>query len=263
MANANAGPTATAASISRSAKDLDQLWSSHLLRENSGPYFSAVYPHIDRYLVQHRCRGSLLDLGCGFGGKSAVFAEMGFRVTGLDGDSQRIARARKVNPHISFLHHDISTGLPFPDNSFDVLFSCSVFQYLDHARVLAECRRILKPGGTLILTENLKNNPVTRAGRTLLKLRKHTYQSYPWNHFTYGEMKALRPSFQDTLLEVFHFSSPLAHAKSLQRFYPLFSKLDRQLLRFRLFRDLAWMALFCGKTKYAGIENSGRKTHPW
>jgi len=37
------------------------------------------------------------------------------------------------------------TALPFPNHSFDVVFSCSVLQYVDQRRTLAECNRVLRP----------------------------------------------------------------------------------------------------------------------
>lgn len=52
----------------------------------------------------------------------------------------------------TFMHWDVLKGLPYDDNVVDLIFSCHVlehFSYDDGAKLLAECARVLKPGGVL------------------------------------------------------------------------------------------------------------------
>ncbi|MBO9634606.1 MAG: class I SAM-dependent methyltransferase [Chitinophagaceae bacterium] len=59
--------------------------------------------------------------------------------------------ARRRNPAISFLEEDLE-DLPFADNSFDVVSGFNSFQYAgSFESALLEAKRVLKPGGRLVL----------------------------------------------------------------------------------------------------------------
>ena len=96
----------------------------------------------------------VLDLGCGFGGRTAYFAEMGAKsVTGVEVGADMVAetiafaRQRGVSVRASV---GCGERLPFPDNSFDVITSYDVFEHVASLPdTLAECYRVLRPGGTL------------------------------------------------------------------------------------------------------------------
>lgn len=189
--------------------DNEKSWGDKIESQQGRNHFYDVNPFIREYLKTIMCRGALLDLGCGYGQISNIFNEIGFNVTGIDGDSQRISEAKLKYPKIDFMCYNIKDILPFEDNSFDVLFTCSVFQYLEHETILKECKRVLKDGGSIIMLENLKNNPITRLGRAYLKITNHNYHSYPWNHFTVSEIIKISKDFQSTSLNFFHVLSPL------------------------------------------------------
>ena len=108
----------------------------------------------------------VLDIGAGLGGLMRQGAALGFHLTGLDIThrfnvlNQAISRLAMTQPT-----NDSSAGklrcvtgdacaLPFSDASFDaVLFQHSLMNMPDPARVLAECRRVLRPGGQLVMHE--------------------------------------------------------------------------------------------------------------
>ncbi len=120
-------------------------------------FFAPFIPFINETLLSHSIlNGNLLDLGCGFGEKANVFRKIGFKVTGIDYDRERILKARADFQEIDFRHFEFKQQLPFSDNTFDVVFSCSVLQYVDHRLVLDECKRVLKPGGALYLLKTLR-----------------------------------------------------------------------------------------------------------
>lgn len=62
------------------------------------------------------------------------------------------------------------SSLPFPDHCFDAAYACCVFHHIphaDHSDALAELRRVLRPGGLLMIYEHNPFNPLTvRAVRT-------------------------------------------------------------------------------------------------
>ncbi|MEK7097455.1 MAG: class I SAM-dependent methyltransferase, partial [Patescibacteria group bacterium] len=99
----------------------------------------------------------VLDLGCGTGLLSPVFADDVY--TGIDIDPKYIELARGNYPNKSFL---ISGGqkLHFPDGHFDfVLLSCTLHHTDDTMaqNILSEVRRILrKPNGRCLLIDNIQ-----------------------------------------------------------------------------------------------------------
>jgi SAM-dependent methyltransferase len=94
---------------------------------------------------------AVLDVGCGAGVEVVRFARGGAHVVGLDLADSAAALARQ-NLHQQGVPAGVLTGdgqaLPFPDNQFDFVYAHGVVQYAaDDRRVVAECRRVLRPGG--------------------------------------------------------------------------------------------------------------------
>jgi SAM-dependent methyltransferase len=97
---------------------------------------------------------SVLEVGCGAGTDLVRFARGGARVTGVDLAASAIELAQ-ANFTQQGLDADLRVAngeaLPFPDESFDLVYAHGVVQYTaDPQRLVDECRRVLKPGGTAI-----------------------------------------------------------------------------------------------------------------
>jgi ubiquinone/menaquinone biosynthesis C-methylase UbiE len=99
----------------------------------------------------------ILDCPTGFGRHALVLAEAGYRVTGLDRSETLLAEAERrrgdaESPH--FIRGDYRE-LPFEDASFDAVLNLfSSLGYLERDEdvgVLREFRRVLRPGGALIV----------------------------------------------------------------------------------------------------------------
>lgn len=98
----------------------------------------------------------ILDVGCGTGEFPAALQrrQPGTAVIGTD-LSERMLRVAAAKPDAAeALVCADWHALPFRDHSFDVLISVSVLHYLHNpGRALAETRRVLRPGGRLVLTD--------------------------------------------------------------------------------------------------------------
>ena len=101
---------------------------------------------------------TLLDVACGTGGPALqLVRETGATVVGVDAHAEAIAMATSAagaEPRARFEQVDASKPLPFPDESFDAI-SCidAIHHFPDRAAVLAEWRRLLRPGGVMLYTD--------------------------------------------------------------------------------------------------------------
>jgi len=103
-------------------------------------------------------KGKALDLGCGTGNYTVELYKRGFDVIGFDASEKMLEIARRKLPDVKFIKGD-AYKLPFPDESFDVVLSVTMFEFIHQPeKVVNEIYRILKPGGeALIGTMNGKS----------------------------------------------------------------------------------------------------------
>lgn len=104
----------------------------------------------------------ILDAGCGTGPLAAELRARGAVMTGFDGSPAMVELARRrLGDDVPLHVADLAQPLPFADNAFDDVVASLVLHYLeDWLAPLAELRRVLKPGGRLILSVN---HPTVRA----------------------------------------------------------------------------------------------------
>jgi ubiquinone/menaquinone biosynthesis C-methylase UbiE len=119
----------------------------------------AIFDRYARELVE-RARpigpsDRILDLGCGTGIVARVLRERlggAARITGLDASPAMVEMAKSVTPDIDFREGN-AMALPFGDHSFDLVVSHQMLQFVpDRALALREARRVLSPGGRLLLS---------------------------------------------------------------------------------------------------------------
>jgi SAM-dependent methyltransferase len=99
----------------------------------------------------------ILDVGCGAGPLLAALRDRGAIVTGIEPSAKMLDLARQRLGDGAALHHGGLGGdpLPFPDAAFDDAIACLVLHYLaDWEAPLADLRRVLVPGGRLIVAVN-------------------------------------------------------------------------------------------------------------
>jgi len=103
----------------------------------------------------------LLEVGCGVGAQTEILLERfpQLHITGVDASKTQLEQARKhirsigKKDVVDFVEVD-ALNLPFSEDTFDAAFYC---WFLEHVQnpidVLAETRRVLKPGGLIICNE--------------------------------------------------------------------------------------------------------------
>ncbi len=100
----------------------------------------------------------ILDIGCGIGGSSLYLAEK-FPATQVTGITLSPVQANRATARSSEFGLETRTkfvvadalAMPFADNQFDLIWSLESGEHMpDKRKFLAEARRVLKPGGTLI-----------------------------------------------------------------------------------------------------------------
>jgi SAM-dependent methyltransferase len=140
-----------------------------------------------------RCpeEGDLLDVPCGFGRHAGPLAQAGYRVTGVDRSPTLLdeARRRSEDADAPRLVRADYRSLPFEDESFDAALNLfSSLGYLgDEAdtEVLAEIRRVLRPGARLVI-ETMHRDLLVRdfserdwrlAGEGRLLLEQRTFET--------------------------------------------------------------------------------------
>lgn len=95
----------------------------------------------------------VLDLAAGTGTSSVPFAEAGAEVIAGDISEGMLAEGRRRNPGITYVYAD-ALDLPFEDEEFDVVTVSFGFRNMqDSVRALSEMRRVLGPGGRLVICE--------------------------------------------------------------------------------------------------------------
>ena len=112
--------------------------------------------HLHRYAIAIELakNKSVLDIACGEGYGSHLLAAHSATVTGIDIDAETIeaAKIKYKHPHLNFLTADVQ-NIPLADASFDVAISFETLEHItDHDKMVAGLKRVLKPGGILLIS---------------------------------------------------------------------------------------------------------------
>ncbi|MBA0125029.1 class I SAM-dependent methyltransferase [Haloechinothrix sp. YIM 98757] len=99
------------------------------------------------------CAGAtVLEAGCGEGYGAGLIASRARRVVAMDYDAATVTHAARGYPDVDVLLGDLAS-LPVGDATIDVVATFQVIEHLaDQHGFLAECHRVLRPGGTLLVT---------------------------------------------------------------------------------------------------------------
>lgn len=114
---------------------------------------------LDQFAERLRDRGAVCDLGCGPGHVARYLAERGQNVIGVDLSPGMVVQATALNPGIPFRVGDM-LALDVPDESWAGIVAFYSIIHIPREQVVAvlsEMRRVLAPGGSLLLAFHIGN----------------------------------------------------------------------------------------------------------
>lgn len=121
-----------------------QWWIDGFTNGVDPEYVEQIIPLAVEELAGHQY---VLDLGCGDGQIARALAENGAEVLGVDPTQLHIDIATQRGGGPQYVLGG-ATDIPAPDNSFDAVVACLVFEHIDQLEeAMAEVARVLKPGG--------------------------------------------------------------------------------------------------------------------
>ena len=147
------------------ADSYDAHYLNHFLFR---PSYRILMEELYHWRGYHGTPYDLLDIGCGSGTLITLLGATKLpvrRLVALDYAEQmcRVAREKARAhgcEHIAYVNGD-SEHLPFPDACFDVITCSNSFHHYPHQQeVVIEMRRLLRPGGRLMLIDGFRDNVV-------------------------------------------------------------------------------------------------------
>lgn len=137
---------------------------------NSLNYWNQMHTHYDRdaiavddWLDQYAalidaCDTPILDLGCGSGNDTLYLLRKGKQVYAVDQSENAIRNITKNFPEVAEAKvMNMLDGIDYPDNTFDIVIADLSLHYFDAStthKILSDIRRILRPGGHLLVRVN-------------------------------------------------------------------------------------------------------------
>ena len=123
----------------------------------------------------------VLDAGCGTGIYSIELAKEGAKVTGLDASLGMLewarAKAGRAGRKIDLIKAD-ARNIPFPDGHFDLVLSvCMLCFVRERQAALLEMKRVLRPGGKVVIAMLNSRSPWASFRRVKGLFRKSVYRS--------------------------------------------------------------------------------------
>ena len=125
-------------------------------RMTTGKLGQIEYEHLHRYLFARAlCRGlDVLDIASGEGYGTALLAQSARSVVGVEIDPATVGHAARAyaRPNLRFMQGD-ARQIPLPDHAVDMVVSFETIEHFhEHGAFLDEVRRVLRPGGRVVMS---------------------------------------------------------------------------------------------------------------
>lgn len=128
----------------------------------------------------------VLDIACGEGYGSHLLAEVAVSVLGVDIDAPtiRLAADKYLRPRLAFLQRS-ADAMPAADASIDLVVSFETLEHHDrHEEMMREIRRVLAPGGLLLMSTPDKSHYLAGNPHHVKELRRDEFVALVSRHFT-------------------------------------------------------------------------------
>jgi ubiquinone/menaquinone biosynthesis C-methylase UbiE len=235
--------------------------------------FTAITAPENKYILKYigPLKGKrILEVGCGFGEASIYFAKNGAKVVASDISQKMVNFVKKLS---AFNKTKIEVRkfscehIPFPDNSFDVVYAANVLHHVNIEKSLGELKRVLKVGGSFVSWDPLIHNPLINIYRKkAIKVR--TKSEHP---LKLSEVKIIKDYFRSVRIRYTWFltlwifikyylidkvdlnkerywKKVIVEADKLRFPYLMLERIDRILLKiFPFFRKYCWNVVIMGK----------------
>jgi SAM-dependent methyltransferase len=117
---------------------------------------------LDRFAENVRNLGAACDIGCGPGHVARYLHERGVKICGVDISTEMVERACRLTPGVEFRQGDMM-ALDVPDEAWAgivAFYSVIHIPRMDVVHALRELRRVLRPGGLLLLSFHIGDNTI-------------------------------------------------------------------------------------------------------
>ncbi len=174
--------------------------------------------------------GTVLDIGCGPGVQFLAHMNK-FKFTGIDISEQALTCAQDKG--YKTLIYDVSKGLPFDDNSFDIVVMTDILEHLfDPLALILEAQRTLRLGGYMVISVPnhfylLNRLRILRGKGLILPWDNHQkYKDWNYFHIRFFRWKSLCSLLSAANLCILHdltdhFKAPLPFPLSLRGIHRL------------------------------------------
>jgi SAM-dependent methyltransferase len=200
---------------SRSTPSLDKEREFHNARFENGDgrdaqlkYYWAIEAGGDRYharVAELASAADVLDYGCSVGASAARIKDRCRSLVGIDISDVAIEVARRevaTGEVAKFFVMD-AMDMSFPDDSFDLAFGSGILHHLDTEGALCELRRVLRPGGRVVLWEPLGLNPAINFYRYITPAAR-TEDEHP---LLPADFAIMRRTFSNVRVEFYGFTT--------------------------------------------------------
>jgi len=217
-------------------------------------YYVALKSCFDRFAerqIELASNAVVLEYGCAQGQNSIELAGVAKRVEGIDISKEAVDAGNADIATLGITNVRLSVqnaeATDFPDGTFDFVFGSGILHHLDYDMAMAELRRVIKPGGTVLFTEPLGHNPAIEL------YRKHTPDARtPDEHpLLIDDFRKFDRTFGKTDVRLYGLTSLVSVLFRGERVQSAFRSIggaaDRVLLRTPGLKWWAWYALMEGR----------------